>query len=147
MTLHLMKLCVGCESVPSLAAWQQEWMARQRAQGRPAVPRAFTRNRPKAVEEILDGGSLYWVIKGIMRVRQAVTGFEQSVDEDGRPMTLILLDPTLVETVSRPQRAFQGWRYLAPEDAPADLVAAGGADEVGAMPPEMVEELRRLGLL
>lgn len=139
MTLHLIKLSVGSESVATLRRWQSERLAQ--------TGRLFHRTRmmPRRREELLDGGSIYWVIKGVVRARQRLTGIERAGDEHGRACTLLLLDPDLVRTVPRAHRAFQGWRYLAAEDAPPDLdKAAPGA---GDMPHEMAAELRALGLL
>jgi hypothetical protein len=103
----------------------------------------YTRNQPRRAEELLAGGSIYWVIRGQIRVRQRVLGFEPRRDENGRRYCLIVVDPQLVPTLYRAWRPFQGWRYLLPEDAPPDRI--GGAAE--PPPAEMLAELRALGLL
>ena len=102
----------------------------------------YTRNRPRRAAEVLDGGSIYWVIRDHIRVRQLVTGFQDMREEGGRRYCLIAVDPQLVPTVPRPYRPFQGWRYLVPADAPPDLPP-------GREPPpdSMLAELRALGLL
>jgi hypothetical protein len=101
---------------------------------------------PKRGDEIVEGGgSIYWVIKGVVLGRQRILGFERVIDSQGRPDTLILLDKDLVAVEPRPHRAFQGWRYLKAEAAPRDL-GEGGKD-LAEMPAEMVAELRALGLL
>lgn len=137
--LHLIKLSVGSESVESLRRWQ--------ARRRRLAGRVFhqTRMTPRRAAELLDGGSIYWVIRGVIQARQRLVGIEPIVDEEGRPSTILVLGPDLVRTLPVPHRPFQGWRYLRPEDAPADLaeVASGGSE----MPAEMVAELRSLGLL
>ena len=142
-SLHLVKLSVGSDSVETLRRWQGE---RRRRFGRLFHQ---TRMLPRRAEEITGSGSIYWVIRGLVRCRQRVLGFERVADEEGRPTTWILLDPTLVPTWPKPWRAFQGWRYLAPEEAPSDLEQALGEVEgdVAEMPPEMLVELRELGLI
>ena len=137
--LHLIKLSVGTEDVDDLAAWQ----ARRLAQTGKVFHR--TRMTPRRAAELLDGGSIYWVIKGYVLARQRLLAIEPTVDEQGKPCNLLILEPKLVRTAPRAHRPFQGWRYLAPEDAPADLDSLGGG--AAAMPPEMAAELRELGLL
>ena len=102
----------------------------------------YTRNRPRRAQEIMAGGSIYWIIRGHIRVRQLVGGFLGERDSNGRRYCLIEVDPRLVPTVPRPWRPFQGWRYLSPEDAPADLRDSGE-------PPsdQLLAELRSLGLI
>lgn len=136
MTLHMIKLSVGTEDIADLERWQAQ---RLRQEGR-IYHR--TRMAPKRAAEILPGGSIYWVIKGLVLCRQRLTGFEKALDEEGRALTLLLLDAALVATVPTPHRAFQGWRYLDPARAPRDLQEAGGA----GLPPELAAELRQLGV-
>lgn len=145
MTLHLIKLCVGIESVPHLVE-RQAWRVEQVAKSEGVKElRHRTRQTPRRGKELLDGGSIYWVIKGVVQVRQRLLGLKAVRGEDGVPRCDFVLDPQLVATRPRPRRAFQGWRYLAPEDAPADLDLRGdGLDE---MPAKMKEELIELGLL
>ncbi|MBL8669250.1 MAG: DUF1489 domain-containing protein [Alphaproteobacteria bacterium] len=145
MPLHIMKLAVGAESAASIAAYQKRRLADARKAGKKHLW-VRTRHRPKREEDVLDGGSLYWVIKGIMRVRQRIVGFDTVRDAEGVPECHILVDPALVAVLPTPRRPFQGWRYLEAADAPADLSAAGSADG-DALPPELVVELRQLGLL
>jgi hypothetical protein len=145
MPLHIVKLCVGAESIEDLAAWQKERLAKQKKAG--AKPRLYhtTFQTPKRTE-VLEGGSLYWVIKGIIQVRQRLVGFDEGQKEDGSPCCLLLLDKTLVPVRPTPRRAFQGWRYLDDADAPPDL-KKGTHDGVAAMPPALRKELANLGLL
>lgn len=144
MTVHLIKLCVGISEPDELAAWQKKRWNDAKKAGRKPECRHITRNMPKRAEEILDGGSLYWVIKGVIRVRQRIIGVEPIVHE-GEPHCKLVLDRKLVRVMPRAMRAFQGWRYLEASSAPKDLGEAGkGAAD---MPPKMVEELRELGLL
>lgn len=139
MTLHLIKLCVGIESVEHL----QEHRAARRARGE-TTDWITTRQTPRRAEEILDGGSLYWVIRGVVRVRQPILAFEPTSRWDGIPCCRIDMDPTLTRVEPREYRPFQGWRYLRPDQAPADLRAGTGVED---MPAEMAAELRSLGLL
>jgi hypothetical protein len=146
MALHLVKLCVGAASIEDLAAWQAGRLKAQEKSGK--KPQIFhtTFQAPKRQAELLDGGSLYWVIKGIIQARQKLAGFGEGQKDDGSPCCLLLLDPVIVAVRPVPRRAFQGWRYLTAEDAPGDL-AAGARDEVAAMPVRMRKELAALGLI
>lgn len=138
MPLHLLKLCVGIESVDELRRWTL-----LRAQKSPGLVHAHvTRMRPSRDKEVWDGGSLYWVIKGQISVRQKLIGLEDFVDSAGVRRCALQLDDEIVAVAPRPCRAFQGWRYLKPEDAPPDLTSAG-AD----MPEALRRELSALGLL
>jgi hypothetical protein len=144
VTLHLIKLCVGAASIEDLSDWQRRRLAAQRKAGE--RPRLFhaTFQMPKREQELLDGGSLYWVIKGVIQARQRLLGFEDGKKADGSRCCLILLDKALVPVRPVPRRAFQGWRYLEPADAPKDL---GKGETVTDLPPKMRRELADLGLL
>ena len=140
MTTHIVKLAVGIRDVAHLDSVQRE---RAAARGDPSARRAYTRHKPVR-PDVLDGGSIYWVIQGTVRCRQRILGFEQEADAEGRKYCLFVLDPELVPVVPTQRGPFQGWRYLAPEAAPADLER--GAD--GELPSdEMMKELRSLGLI
>ena len=147
MTVHLIKLCVGCDSPEDLRQWQEERLAERRKRGEPPVLRHVTRSMPKRRDEVLDGASLYWVIKGYVRVRQRIVGLEPVVGEDGEPRCAILYDPELVFVTPRQHRPFQGWRYLEPERAPPDLRDIGWQSDEEQPPPGMLAELRELGLI
>jgi hypothetical protein len=144
MNLHIIKLAVGIEDVDHLATVQALRLKQALDGGGPAILRHVTRNTPRRAAELLDGGSMYWVIKGAVRVRQRLVGVEAVTDPEEGPRCALILDPRLAPTVLRPHRAFQGWRYLRPEDAPPD--AAARTSETG-MPDHMVTELKELGLL
>lgn len=146
MTVHLVKLAVGIEDFPHLVRVQKERLAAAARAGGPATLRHVTRHRPKRAEDILDGGSLYWVIGGAIAARQRVLGFEAAAKQDGTPATAILLDPVLVPTAPRAFRPFQGWRYLAAERVPPDSTgsAASGAEK---LPAGLRRELIELGLI
>jgi len=145
MTLHLIKLCVGATSIDDLAEWQARVLSGKTGYGK--VDRLFhsTRMTPKRGEELLDGGSLYWVMAGTIRVRQKLVDIESYKDSEGIKRCRLVLDPELVPTRPAPRRPFQGWRYLEAKDAPADLPKSAGGSE--SMPPEMQAELMELGLL
>ena len=139
MTVHLKKLSVGSESLASLRHWQ----AMRREAGQELMH--VTRNTPRRAAEVLDGGSMFWVIKGVMCARQPILELRSMQRADGRPACGIVLAPELVAVEPMRVRIFQGWRYLEAGDAPLDLPMTGEGDE--AMPPELVAELRQLGLL
>ncbi|HJZ34141.1 MAG TPA: DUF1489 domain-containing protein [Hyphomicrobiaceae bacterium] len=147
MALHLIKLCVGTDSIEDLAAWQRQRL-RQRRQAGEKQPRLFHRTfqMPKRREELLAGGSLYWVIKGMVQVRQPLIDIVEGSKEDGTPCCLLILKQELITVRPTPRRAFQGWRYLSADEAPADLgrkLASG----ITQMPPKMRKRLAELGLL
>ncbi len=142
MTLHLIKLAVGADSPESIARYQQ---ARAIPLGDRRVVPVHTRMRPKRDGDLLDGGSLFWVIRGEIRVRQPLVALEAAVDGDGRAFCRILVDPGLVPVRPRSQRAFQGWRYLPADQAPPDLAGTIAGD--GDLPPDLARELRGIGVL
>ena len=146
MTLHMIKLCVGADSIEDLAEWQKSRLADQRKAGE--TPRLSHRTRmvPKRQAELLEGGSLYWVIKGVIQARQRITGFGEGSKEDGTPCCLVYLDEQIVPTGPAPRRAFQGWRYLEAGDAPPDLDARA-AQGLAQLPPKMRKDLAELGLI
>jgi hypothetical protein len=143
--LHLVKLCVGTDSIEDLRQWQSDRAAERLAGGFDPRPRHVTRMWPRRAEELLAGGSLYWVIRGLIQVRQRIAGLEEVTGEDGISRCAIVLDPGLIPTAPRPRRPFQGWRYLAAADAPPDLGTAPGEDP--GLPPGLREALSRYGVL
>lgn len=136
MALHILKLCVGVDSLEDLADWQAGRL--KQMSGKTKRLSHVTRMTPKRRDEILDGGSLYWVIKGQIAARQPIVDLKPAA-KNGRPHCAIVYEPVLIPVARRLCRAFQGWRYLKPEDAPPDL-PRGISDELGA-------ELAKLGLL
>ena len=142
MSVHLIKLCVGIDRVDELAAWQKQRLKGKRGKAR--VLRHITRMTPKRQSELLDGGSLYWVIKGVIEARQDILDFEEVVGADGIKRCAIVMAPKLILTEPRARRPFQGWRYLKAEDAPADL---NPARTDASMPAALKAELKDLGLL
>lgn len=136
--LHMMKLCVGAASPDVLERWQ-----RDRFGSGPAEH--ITRMWPKRSEELLAGGSLFWVFKGTMLARQRLIGLDERIGADGIARCALILDPQVVRVAGVPRRAFQGWRYLSPQDAPPDLPAGRAAEP--ALPPKLARELAEMGLL
>jgi hypothetical protein len=146
MTIHMIKLCVGATSVEDLREWQTERLAAFKASGAPAELMHRTRMFPKRRAEVLGGGSLYWVIEGIVQVRQTILDLQQIECEDGITRCGIVYAPDLVLVHPVPRRPFQGWRYLDPSDAPPDLEGRRGG-EIAAMPAHMRAKLTELGLI
>lgn len=144
MTLNLVKLAVGIDDVDHLARVQQRRRVESARSGGEERLWHVTRNAPRRADELLDGGSIYWVIKGRIRVRQRLLAIETDIDDEGRRFCRLILDPALVETEPVVHRAIQGWRYLSEAEAPADQRNdAAGPD----LPAGLAEELRDLGLL
>ena len=137
MTIHMVKLCVGAEDIDDLVNWQARQMKRMPA------PVHHTRMFPKRAEEMLRGGSIYWVIKGAIRVRQRIVDLRQEKDEEGRDMCAVVFDPDLIRTYAQAKRPFQGWRYLKPEDAPRDLKSGEAALDI---PPDLDTALKNAGV-
>ena len=150
MTLHILKLCVGCDSVEDLRQWQKEKLARKRKNGERPVLIHWTRMTPRRRDEVLAGGSLYWVIKGYVRVRHRILDLKQG-NRDGVPHCGIVYDPRQVQTQLMAHRPFQGWRYLDPADAPPDVGARGFAEARAGWdrkpPPALLRLLKELGLI
>jgi hypothetical protein len=146
MPLHLIKLAVGCDSVRELKEWVAERMATARKKGLPQRHVHITRMTPKREEEILAGGSLYWVIRGEIAAREKIIAIEPFRDKDGIGRCRIVMQPKVIAVSPRPMRPFQGWRYLKPDSAPPDL-GKTTAKGVASMPEPMRRELRDLGLL
>ena len=131
-TIHIMKLCVGCESLTQLRQWEA---------ARGAISTIHTKNAPTRKAELIMSGSLYWVIKGVIVCRRKIVSIEPHQGENG-PQYLIGLDTTHFETEAQPRRAFQGWRYLKPDDAPRDVDHTSEVD----LPDHMVRALKLEGL-
>jgi hypothetical protein len=138
MALHILKLAVGIGDIPELRKRQRE---RAKERGFYCF---YTRNMPKRADEILKGGSVYWVIKGYVQARQRIRGFVPIVNRRGRPAVLVKLEAKVTPTDGQPRRAFQGWRYYTSDEAPRDMTKARRGKE---MPTAMARELRELGLL
>jgi len=142
MTVHLKKLCVGISSLAELREWRVR-MAQKYGHDQPTIH--TTRHMPKRAAELLDGGSLYWVISGQIRCRQSIVELRQLDGDEKGPKCAIVMAPELVETRLQAHRPFQGWRYLPVDDAPADLKV--GESNHDDLPPSLASELRTLGLI
>lgn len=145
MALHLLKLCVGADSIADLDGWIKARLADQRRGGGPVEHRHTTRMVPKRLAELLDGGSLFWVIRGQVAARQRLLDVRPFKDGEGIGRCHLVLDPAVVAVETRPCRPFQGWRYL--EDATAPRDAGHGPADLAALPEPLRRELRDLGLL
>ncbi|MEO0653861.1 MAG: DUF1489 domain-containing protein [Pseudomonadota bacterium] len=139
-SVNLIKLCVGAEKVDDLIAWQRK----ARAKGPDGLPRHVTRMWPKKSQELLNGGSLYWVFKGAVLARQTILRLDEVMGPDGITRCGIVLDPKVHRTEAVPKRPFQGWRYLPASDAPRDL-PVGRALEDG-VPPKLLAALAEIGV-
>jgi len=142
MTIHLIKLCVGAESVDDLADWIERRLALKRKSGLAVEQFHTTRMMPKRAGELVDGGSLYWVIKGNVQARQKLLDIRPFTDDEGVGRCRLVLEPKLIPTEWQPKRPFQGWRYFDQKDVPRDLGSGDGED----LPPELAAELAVLGL-
>jgi len=138
--LNLIKLCVGVEHPDELVAWQEK----RRAQTGRDHSFHITRMWPKRGDELLNGGSLYWVMKGFIKARQKVTGLERVTGDDGIARCAILLDPNVVNIELTPRRAFQGWRYLEGAQIPRDISETGSQES--ELPDSLAYELAQLGV-
>jgi hypothetical protein len=145
MALHLIKLCVGADSIRDLQDWIKGRLAEKRRKKQTPEHIHTTRMMPTRADELLDGGSLYWVIRGEISCRQALTDIRDYKDREGIKRCQLVLNPKVVPVVPRPRGPFQGWRYLSGKDAPADLTK--GAKGTAKLPEELRRELRELGLL
>jgi hypothetical protein len=145
MPLHLIKLAVGCDSVKELQGWVAERMQIAKRKGLPRHHIHITRMTPKRDAEILEGGSLYWVIRGEIAAREKLIAIEPFRDRDGIGRCRLVMQPKVIAVSPRPMRPFQGWRYFEYGVAPPDLGKAAAG--VAAMPEPLRRELRDLGLL
>jgi hypothetical protein len=143
MALHIIKLCVGADGVDDLVEWHAWQSGERRRQGLDPNPVCDTRMTPKRRDEVLDGGSLYWVVKGVVLVRQTILDIVTLDDGAGRSRCELVLEPVHVRTAPQRRKAFQGWRYLKPSEAPADAgaAAAGGHD----LPDDLRRQLIDMG--
>ncbi len=143
MALHIVKMCVGFASPAALEIRIADRVAASRAAGESGDEMAVqTRMMPTRKDEILAGGSLYWVMKSKIQCRQEILDIRPFVDGEGVKRCWIVVKPELIRTAPRDRKPFQGWRYATKDDVPKDL----GAAET-EMPEHMRKELARLGLL
>ena len=145
MPLHLIKLCVGCDSVADLEDWIKQKLKENYRRGQKPEHIHTTRMVPKRAAELTQGGSLFWVIRGQITCRERILAIRPFTDKDGIGRCRVVLDGKLVLVEPRPRSAFQGWRYLEAKEAPRDLARA--APGAAKMPEQMRRELRELGLL
>src|SRR6202142_2561674 len=148
MALNLIKLCVGADSVRDLEDWIKQKLKEKKKRGAKPEHIHTTRMVPKRADELKDGGSLFWVIRGQITCRERILDIRPITDKDGIGRCRVVLDGKCVLVEPRPRSAFQGWRYLEAKEAPRDLSRA--APGAAKMPEQMRggwRELRELGLL
>jgi hypothetical protein len=138
--INLLKLCVGADSIEDLTDWQDS----QQARWPKGCSVHVTRMWPKREDELLAGGSLYWIIKGVILCRQRLLGLEKEQGADGITRCALVMDRTVIRTEAAPRRPFQGWRYISPEDSPRDLPMGRATDDT--LPPDMARALAEIGL-
>ncbi|WP_422537919.1 DUF1489 family protein [Bartonella apihabitans] len=143
MTLHMVKLCVGCSSPDELAQWISYRLEQLKGAGEKPEQYHITRMVPKRIDELLDGGSLYWVMKGNIQCRQKFLDIRPFTDDEGIHRCKLVLEPKIIPTIWQPRRAFQGWRYLDGSEAPED----DNTSEKARLPAALKQELADLGLL
>lgn len=134
MTIHMVKLCVGADDIDDLVSWQNRLVKTS------PNPYHHTRMMPKRAEDLLRGGSIYWVIRRAIRVRQRIIDVREIKDSEGKKMCELVFDPELTQTYAQPKRPFQGWRYLKPEDAPRDL---GTKEAAVSIPADLDQALKQ----
>jgi hypothetical protein len=139
--VNILKLSVGTENTDDLAAWQKT----KRAQAPDGLPRHVTRMWPKRETELTNGGSVFWVIKGVIQCRQKIIRLDEYIGQDGIRRCAIVMEPTIIRVQSSVKRPFQGWRYLSPDDAPSDLPK--GREEEEPLPTELNRALAEIGVL
>ncbi len=140
MPLHLIKLSVGTKAIEGLAEWQRD----PRAKAPDGTPCHVTRMWPRRAEEVLDGGSLYWVIQGLVQCRQRILRLDEVTGGDGIRRCAIVLDAEIIRTANARKKPFQGWRYLEPRDAPPDLGPARQGED--SLPPDLSRALAEIGV-
>ncbi|MBT4873173.1 MAG: DUF1489 domain-containing protein [Marinovum sp.] len=139
--IHLVKLSVGSETVEDMS----EWQTTRRAQTDDGLPRHITRMWPKREQALLNGGSIFWVIKGFLQCRQRILRLDEVIGSDGIRRCAIVLDPQIIRTTSAKKRPFQGWRYLPVSDAPIDLAAQRENED--QLPLELANALADIGVV
>ena len=140
-SIHLVKLSVGTKSIEDLTEWQSS----SSMQSPDSCPRHITRMWPKREEELLNGGSIYWVIQGFLQCRQEILRLDEIIGQDGIRRCAIILNPTIIRTTAAKKRPFQGWRYLEPDQAPMDL--SGRSLEEDPLPPELAGAIADIGVI
>ena len=123
MTVHLKKLAVGISSIENLKDRQSFIFDTY------GEIINFTRNKPKRVDELIEGGSLYWIINRKVFVRQKILEIKSFVLEDGKKSAGIVLQNKLIRVRPVSMKPFQGWRYYQKSDVPTDIDDDNFSDE------------------
>jgi len=137
---HLKKLAVGIDSVENLKIRQKIIFDEYNRIIH------LTRNTPKKKDDLIAKGSMYWVIKRRVLVRQKIVNINLVIRNDGRKGCEIELDRELIKVIPTPMRPFQGWRYYNSEEVPSDLSLNINNDNGEALTDELNAELIKLGL-
>ncbi len=144
IAINMVKLCVGIDTVAQLEAYRATQSGAASASRVEDLTTHVTRMWPKRADELVKGGSLYWVIKGAIQARQRILRFEERIGPDGIRRCAIVMSPEVIRTQTALRRPFQGWRYLDATDCPPDLFAKGRCRD--ELPPEMQQALSEIGL-
>lgn len=144
MYVNLLRTGVGVDSIDHLYELQE---FRRTSPDSNGFAFLTTRNTPTRANDLINGGSVYWIIRQQICVRQIIADIQTHKDEDGRSFCLVLLDPALILTNPVPHRHIQGWRYLAPEKAPADLRPFEPHQQTDDIDPRLAKDLAAAGLL
>ena len=147
MSINIVKLAAQVKDLDHLARRQLLSRRRAREDGLGDIVHVSTRSMPRRREELLDGGSLYWIFQGAIQCRQKILGLDAAIDMQDRKCAVFQIDPEFIPVRRIPKKSFQGWRYL--ENPPEDLSTdpADTADDMTDMPADLREELSRIGIL
>ncbi len=143
MPLHILKVAAGISSIDQLKMVVDRYSYHDPELGH--IMHMSSRNTPKRADEILGGGSIFWIIKRTIVARAPVISIREEERLDGRKGCQMCIRPEVILTVPQPKRGFQGWRYLKDNEAPNDLENSIKSDGQGS--PELAAELKELGLL
>ena len=144
MTVHLIKIAAGVQHLDQLQTRLLSYGYDDPDHG-PVTP-VPTRNTPKRADELLDGGSIYWIIKGKIAARTPFIDIYGEETPEGKKVCRLCVSSTVIPTIPVPKRGFQGWRYFPAADAPDDMPVGSGG-EINEISPEMAAELKELGLI
>lgn len=146
MHVNLLRTGVGVDSIEHLAEIQETYRYAIDENG-DDIAFFTTRNMPQRSNELLNGGSVYWIIKRLICVRQIITDIQQTTDDEGQRLCIISMKPQIMMVDPIPHKHIQGWRYLSPDKAPKDIRPYDKNTNTDKLDPQMEKELRELGLL
>ena len=143
MALHILKVAAGVSSLEHLRQVVDRYSYMDAELGH--IMHMSSRNTPRRMGEVLDGGSVFWIIKRAIVARADLIAIREVVREDGKKGCQMCIRPNVIPTIPQPKRGFQGWRYLKHDDAPQDLESDAPSSGTGS--PELARELKSLGLI